>query len=240
MTVPDKIISHYKILEKIGEGGMGVVYKAEDTKLKRTVALKFLPTQFMRDKEARARFFREAQAAAALDHPNICTVHEIDEEDDQTFIAMNYVPGQSLQDKIRLGPLETDEALEIALQVAEGLKEAHSQGIIHRDIKPGNILLSEKGQVKITDFGLAKLSWGVDLTKTAAIMGTMAYMSPEQATGEKVDHRSDIWSFGCMLYEMITGNRPFEVADDRAVIHAILHKDPRPISKTKEAIPAAL
>jgi serine/threonine protein kinase/Tfp pilus assembly protein PilF len=219
---------------------MGVVYKAEDTKLKRTVALKFLPPQFMQDKEARERFLREAQAAAALDHPYICTVHEIDEQEDQTFIAMNYVPGQSLAKKITAGPLELEDALWIAIQTAEGLSEAHSRGIIHRDIKPGNILLHEKGQVKITDFGLAKLSWGVDLTRTAAIMGTVAYMSPEQATGEEVDHRTDIWSFGCMLYEMLTGERPFAVKDDRVAFHAILHQEPKPLSSIAKGIPSAL
>jgi serine/threonine protein kinase/cytochrome c-type biogenesis protein CcmH/NrfG len=240
MNLEGKAISHYRILEKIGEGGMGVVYKAEDTKLKRTVALKFLPSHFYRDKEARERFLREAQAAAGLDHPNICTVHEINDEGEQTFIAMNFVPGQSLAEKIAAGPLEIGIALGIAVQVAEGLKEAHSQGVIHRDIKPGNILLNDKGQVKITDFGLAKLSGVGDLTKTATILGTVAYMSPEQATGQEVDLRTDIWSFGCMLHEMLTGDRPFEVADERAMLHAILYQEPRPVTKTRKDIPPAL
>jgi len=202
-----KTISHYKILEKIGEGGMGVVYKAEDTKLKRTVVLKFLPPEFTKDKDAKERFIQEAQAAAALDHPNICTVHEIDEAEGQTFIAMAHIKGESIKDKIISGPLDINEALNIVIQVADGLQEAHEKGIIHRDIKPVNIMLTVKNQAKIMDFGLAKLSWGVDLTKTATIMGTVAYMSPEQAKGGKVDHRTDIWSLGAMLYEMLTGER---------------------------------
>lgn len=240
MIFKGKSISHYRILQKIGEGGMGVVYKAEDTKLKRPVALKFLPLRYMQDNDAKKRFLREAQAAAALDHPHICAVHEINEQGDLAYIAMSYVPGQSLAEKISAGPLVLEDALRIAIQVAEGLHEAHSQGVIHRDIKPGNILLDKRGQAKITDFGLAKLSWGVDLTKTATIMGTPAYMSPEQASGKEVDHRTDIWSFGCMLYEILTGDHPFQVADHRAVIHAILHQDAKSLSEIKEGIPPAL
>ncbi len=185
-----KTISHYKILEKIGEGGMGVVYKAEDTKLKRIVALKFLHPDLVRDTEAKERFVQEAQAAAALDHPNIYTVHEINESDGQTFIAMAFVEGQSLKDKIKTGQLELDEALDLTSQVAEGLHAAHKKGITHRDVKPANIVLTKEGLAKIMDFGLAKLSWGVDLTKTATIMGTVAYMSREQATGERVDQKN--------------------------------------------------
>ncbi|MGB3862453.1 MAG: protein kinase [Candidatus Aminicenantaceae bacterium] len=235
-----KTISHYKILEKIGEGGMGVVYKAEDTKLKRTVALKFLPKEFTRDKDAKDRFIQEAQAAGALDHPNICTVYEIDEVEGQTFIVMAYIEGQDLKERIKSGLLEIKGALEIAIQVADGLKEAHENGIIHRDIKPANIILTEKGQAKIMDFGLAKLSWGVDLTKTATIMGTAAYMSPEQAKGEEVDHRTDIWSLGAMLYEMLTGERPFKITHDQAVLYAILNEDPVPITKIRKDIPQEL
>jgi len=235
-----KTISHYKILAKIGEGGMGVVYKAEDTKLKRTVALKFLPQEFTRDKDAKERFIQEAQAAGALDHPNICTVYEINEVNDQTFIVMAYIKGQNLKDRFKSGLLEVEDALEIATQVAEGLQEAHEKGIIHRDIKPANIMLTAKGQAKIMDFGLAKLSWGVDLTKTATIMGTVAYMSPEQAKGEKIDHRTDIWSLGAMLYEMLTGERPFKVTHDQAVLHAILNEDPVPITKIRKDIPQEL
>jgi serine/threonine protein kinase/tetratricopeptide (TPR) repeat protein len=232
-----KTISHYKILDKIGEGGMGVVYKAEDTKLKRTVALKFLPPELMKDPEAKERFIQEAQAAAALDHPNICTVHEIDESDDQAYIAMAFVKGQTLKDKIKAGQLELNEVLQIATQIAEGIRAAHKKGITHRDIKPANIMLTEEGLVKIMDFGLAKLSWGVDLTKTATVMGTVAYMSPEQACGEKVDLHSDIWSFGCVLYEMLSGRRPFKSTHEQAAIYSILNEEPEPISRVRKDVP---
>ena len=241
-------ISHYKILEKIGEGGMGVVYKAEDAKLKRIVALKFLPKDLTRDGEAKQRFIQEAQAAAALDHPNICTVYEIDEVKPapaeagkgQTFISMAYIEGQSLNQMLKAGPLEIDEALAVAEQVARGLQKAHQKGIVHRDIKPANIMLTEEDQVKVMDFGLAKLSWGVDLTKTATILGTVAYMSPEQARGEQVDHRTDIWSFGAMLYEMLTGERPFKTTHDQAVLYSILNEDPIPVTKIRKDIPKEL
>jgi serine/threonine protein kinase/tetratricopeptide (TPR) repeat protein len=232
------IAKKYKIIEKLGEGGMGVVYKAKDTRLDRTVALKFLPPELTRDKEAKQRFVQEAQAAAALEHPNICTIYETDEADGRTFIAMSYIEGQSLKDKLSEGPLDIDEAKDIAKQVAEGLREAHEKGIIHRDIKPANIMLTEKGQAKITDFGLAKLSWGADLTKPATIMGTIAYMSPEQAKGEKVDHRTDIWSLGAMLYEMLSGERPFQKAQEQALIYAILNDKPTPLSLLRSDIPS--
>jgi serine/threonine protein kinase/lipopolysaccharide biosynthesis regulator YciM len=219
---------------------MGEVYKAEDTKLKRTIALKFLSLDLMRDQEGRYRFVKEAQAAAALDHPHICTVHEIDEAEGKTFIAMAYIDGQSLKEKIEAGPLEIDEAVEVTLQVAEGLKEAHDKGITHRDIKPANIMLTEKGQAKIMDFGLAKLEWGAELTKTATILGTVAYMSPEQARGEKVDLRTDIWSLGCVLYEMLTGQRPFKSNQDQAVIYAILNESPQPLTDLRKELPQEL
>jgi len=235
-----KTISHYRIQEKIGEGGMGVVYKAEDTKLKRTVALKFLPPEWTRDQEAKQRFIQEGQAAAALDHPNICTIYEIDEAEGRTFIAMAYIEGQSLKERLASGPLDINGAINIITQVAEGLKKAHFKGIIHRDIKPANIMLTEEGLAKIMDFGLAKLEWGVDLTKTATIMGTAAYMSPEQAKGQDVDHRTDIWSLGAMLYEMLSGARPFKSEHDQAVFYSILHEDPEPIRKIKEYIPDKL
>ena len=205
-----KTISHYKILEKLGEGGMGVVYKAEDTKLQRTVAIKFLPPESTRDPEAKERFIHEARAASALDHPNICTIHEIDESEGQTFIVMAYVEGQSLKEKIKAGPLKLAEVVGIGLQIAEGLKEAHDKNIIHRDVKPANIMVTTSGQTKIMDFGLAKLMGQTKLTKEETTLGTVAYMSPEQTRGEKVDHRTDIWSLGVVLYEMITGQLPFK------------------------------
>ncbi len=234
------IAGKYKILAELGRGGMGIVYKAKDTKLKRTVALKFLPAELTQDKEAKKRFVQEAQAAAALEHPNICTIYEVDESDGQTFIAMSYIEGHSLKDKLQDGPIDVDGAKDITIQVAEGLKEAHEKGIVHRDIKPANIMLTKKGQVKITDFGLAKLSWGADLTKPATIMGTVAYMSPEQARGEEVDHRTDIWSLGAMLYEMLTGERPFYKRQEQAMIYAIMNEKPTPITILRSNIPTLI
>jgi len=231
------IARKYKIIEMLGEGGMGIVFKARDTKLDRLVALKFLSLDLTKDKEAKTRFIQEAQAAAALDHPSICTVHEVNEVEGQTFIAMAYIQGQSLKERIAAGPLEIGEALDIAVQVAEGLNEAHGNGIIHRDIKPGNIMLTMKGQAKIMDFGLAKLERGADLTKTAMIMGTAAYMSPEQARGEAVDQRTDIWSFGMMLYEMLAGTTAFGKRGGQALIYAILNESPEPLSRLRPAIP---
>jgi len=232
-----KTISHYKILEKIGEGGMGVVYKAEDTKLRRIVALKFLPEDLTKDAEAKERFLQEAQAAAALDHPNICTIYEINESGRKTFISMAYIEGQSLKEIISAGPMGIDQAIGIAIQITEGLREAHERGVVHRDVKPANIILTEKGQAKIMDFGLAKLSWGVDLTKTAMIMGTVAYMSPEQARGKRVDHRTDIWSLGITLYEMIAGERPFKRELEPAVIYAIITEEPQPLTEIRPDVP---
>ncbi len=237
-AILDKTIAgKYKVLDELGRGGMGVVYKAKDMRLDRTVALKFLPPELTRDEEARKRFIQEAKAAAALEHPNICTVYEVDEADGHTFIAMSYIEGQSLKDKLKDDPLSIDEAREIASQVAEGLREAHEKGIVHRDIKSANIMLTKKGQAKITDFGLAKLSWGADLTKPSTIMGTVAYMSPEQARGEEVDHRTDIWSLGAMLYEMLSGERPFQKAQEQALIYAILNDKPTPLSLLRSDIP---
>jgi len=225
-----KIVSHYKILEKLGEGGMGVVYKAEDAKLKRTVALKFLPTELTKNPKARKRFIQEAQAASALDHPNICVIHEIDEaEDGQMFICMAYYEGETLEQKIENGPLDTEEIINIALQIAQGLGKAHENGIVHRDIKPGNIIITNDGTAKILDFGLAKLADQVRITKTGATIGTVAYMSPEQARGEEVDHQSDIWSLGVVLYEMITGQLPFRGEYNQAVIYSILNEEPEPM-----------
>ena len=203
-------ISHYRITEKLGEGGMGVVYKAEDTDLDRPVALKFLADHLLRDEESRKRFIREAKAAAALDHPNICTVHEIGEADGHTFLAMAYVTGQTVKKKIESRPLELKEALSIATQTAEGLDEAHESGIVHRDIKPENLMVNDRGQVKIMDFGLAQLAARTKLTQKGTTLGTLDYMSPEQVQGEPTDHRTDIWSLGVVIYEMVTGQLPFK------------------------------
>jgi len=230
----------YQLIEELGRGGMGVVYKAEDTKLKRTVALKFLPLELTHIPDVKDRFMREAQAAAALDHPNICTVYEFDEAEEKTFISMAYVEGQSLRKKLESGPLELDEALRIALQVAEGLKEAHEKGIVHRDIKSANIMVNEKGQVKIMDFGLARVTGGTLVTQEGMTMGTIAYMSPEQARGEGVDHRTDIWSLGVVLYEMFAGQLPFKGEQDQAVVYSILNKKPRPITDLCAEIPMSI
>ncbi|MEE9389658.1 MAG: serine/threonine-protein kinase, partial [Candidatus Aminicenantaceae bacterium] len=194
---PDtELAGKYKIIDVVGKGGMGIVYKAEDAKLKRNVALKFLPPELMRDDEAKERFVLEAQTAAALSHPNICTIHEIGEEEGDSFIAMEYIEGQSLRENIKRGPLGINEVLDVAIQVAEGLEEAHKKEIIHRDIKSANIMVTDKGQAKIMDFGLAKVKGGSLLTREGTTLGTLAYMSPEQARGRDVDHRSDIWSLG--------------------------------------------
>ena len=230
----------YKILEELGRGGMGVVYKAEDTKLKRTVALKFLPPELTHISEVKERFMREAQAAAALDHPNICTVYEFDEAEQKTFISMAYIEGQSLKKKIESGLLELDEALRIAIQVAEGLQGAHKKGVVHRDIKSSNIMVTEKGQANIMDFGLARMMGGTLLTKEGMTMGTIAYMSPEQARGEVVDHRTDIWSFGVVLYEMFSGQLPFKGDHDQAVVYSILKEKPNPVTDRRSEIPMSI
>lgn len=235
-----KSVSHYKITEKLGKGGMGVVYKAEDTRLMRAVALKFLSPQVVGSEEEQVRFAREAQAAAALDHPNICTTYEIDEAEGQTFIAMAYIEGQSLEEKIKSRPPSVQEAADLAIQVAEGLQEAHERGIIHRDIKSANIMVNKKGQAKIMDFGLAKLTGRTRLTKTAVVMGTVPYMSPEQALGEAVDHRTDIWSLGVVLYEMLTGRIPFEAAHEAALIHKIIYDDPADVETLNPEVPRGL
>jgi tetratricopeptide (TPR) repeat protein/predicted Ser/Thr protein kinase len=235
-----KTISHYRIIEKLGEGGMGVVYKAEDLKLGRVVALKFLPPEWTRDAAARSRFFHEAQAAAALSHPNICTIFEIDEADGQVFIAMERIEGESLRDMIARGPMEVGEVLDISGRIAEGLAAAHAKAIVHRDIKPGNVMLTSRGRPKIMDFGLAKSAGQTKLTRTGTTTGTVAYMSPEQSRGEDVDHRTDIWSFGAMLYEMLSGRRPFRGDRDQAVIHSILNDEPDPITGLRTGVPIEL
>ena len=233
-------ISHYKILSELGRGGMGVVYKAEDTKLERTVALKFLASHLLEDKEGRARFIREAKAAAALDHPNICTVHEIDEIEGETFIAMAFIEGLTVKDKIAQRPLKLDQALDIAVQTAQGLQAAHEKGIVHRDIKSANIMVTPQGQVKIMDFGLAQLAERSKLTETTTILGTPSYMSPEQAVGEKTDRRTDLWSLGVVLYEMIAGRLPFAGERQEAILYGITSEEPEPVTAQRAGLPLEL
>ena len=235
-----KTISHYKILEKLGEGGMGVVYKAQDTKLDRVVALKFLPEHLLCDEEAKRRFVHEAKAASALNHPNITTVHEIDEVEGECFIAMEYIDGKSIKDLVEEKGLSIQEILRIAIQTAEGLSKAHQKDIVHRDIKSDNIMLTHDGLVKIMDFGLAKLKGVTKLTKTGSTLGTLHYMSPEQAQGEEVDHRSDIFSFGVILYEMITGQLPFKGEHEPAIIYSIMNETPEPLARYKANVPEGL
>ena len=234
-------IGHYRVLEKLGGGGMGVVYKAEDTRLKRLVALKFLPPELTRDDDAKQRFMQEAQAASALDHPNLCTIHEIDETDDgQLFLALAYYDGETLKKRIERGALLIDEALDIALQVAAGLARAHESGIIHRDIKPANVMLTRRGEVKIVDFGLAKLVGQTGLTQTGTTLGTVAYMSPEQTKGVDADARADVWALGVMLYEMLTGRLPFRGEQPLIILNAIQNEAPTPLSRLRQEIPDEL
>jgi len=232
-------ISHYKILSKLGEGGMGVVYKAEDTKLRRAVALKFLPSALIQDSAAKERFIQEAQAASVLDHSNICTLYEIDETEDGTvFMAMAYCEGETLKEKIEREPLPLQEAVDIIVRIAEGLAAAHEADIVHRDIKPANIIITRRSEVRIVDFGLAKLKGQAALTRAGTTLGTAAYMSPEQARGEDVDLRTDIWSLGVIAYEMLTGRRPFRGEYEQALVYLILNVDPEPVTKLNKQIPA--
>ncbi len=236
-----RTILHYKITEKLGEGGMGVVYKAEDCKLKREVAIKFLPHRIAASEEERERFKIEAQAAAALNHPNIATIHAIEEVDDQMFIVMEYIEGQELREIVgaqNFVPLP--EVLDYATQIASGLQAAHEKDITHRDIKSANIMITDKGQVKIMDFGLAKMRGGAQFTKVGTTLGTTAYMSPEQAQGIETDHRTDIWAFGVVLYEMLTGKLPFPGDYEQAVIYAILNEEPEPLTNIRSDVPTEL
>ncbi|OGC84153.1 MAG: hypothetical protein A2V73_06980, partial [candidate division Zixibacteria bacterium RBG_19FT_COMBO_42_43] len=233
-------ISHYKILEQIGQGGMGVIYKAEDTKLYRTVALKFLPTSLTRGTEEKTRFIQEAQAASALNHPNIVTIYEIDEVDGDSFISMEFIEGKNLKDMLKEGPLTLEQFFEIAIQTAEGLSKAHQKGIIHRDIKSENILVNPDGLVKITDFGLAKLKGAAGLTLAGSVLGTAAYMSPEQANGEEVDQRTDIFSLGIIFYEMLTGDLPFKGMHPMAIMYAIVNEEPLSPRSLREEVPEEL
>jgi len=236
-----RTVSHYKIIEKLGEGGMGVVYRAEDTKLGRVVALKFLPPELTRDSDAKGRFMQEARAASALDHPNICTIYSIDETSDgRLFISMAFYEGETLKRRIARGPLAIDEAVRIAAQIGEGLSKAHAAGIVHRDIKSANVMLTSDGLAKILDFGLAKLSGRTQQTKVGTTLGTIAYMSPEQARGAAVDHRTDIWSLGVVCYEMLTGRLPFSGEYDQAVMYAILHDEFRSLTSVRPEVPGAV
>ena len=219
-------ISHYKILDKLGEGGMGVVYKAQDTKLDRPVALKFLPARLSTSEPEKARLIQEARAASALNHPNVATIHEIAETDDQTFLVMEYVDGVTLREKAQEGRLKIKEIVGIAIQAAEGLQKAHEQQIIHRDIKSDNIMLTKDGLVKVMDFGLAKLKGAAKVTKTGSTVGTAAYMSPEQIRGEEIDYRTDIFSFGVVLYEILAGQLPFRGEHEAALIYESVNVQP--------------
>jgi eukaryotic-like serine/threonine-protein kinase len=241
MSLAGRTISHYRILEHVGGGGMGVVYKAEDLHLSRTVALKFLPPELARDPEAKARFFQEARTASGLDHPNICTIHEVGETDDgRLYLAMPHYDGEILRKKIERGALLIDEATDIALQVARGLAKAHRGGIVHRDIKPANLMVTGDGVVKILDFGLAKLAGAAAITRSGSSVGTPAYMSPEQARGDEVDHRTDLWSLGVVIYEMVAGRRPFRGEHESAVLYALLNEQPKPLRELRPDVPAEL
>ena len=233
-------VSHYRILEKLGDGGMGVVYRAHDTTLDRDVALKFLPTAISGKPTDLQRFRQEAQTISALNHPNIATIHELGEHDGMQFIVFEYIERGTLKSRLSGGPLTIPEVMDSAIQIGEGLAHAHSHGIIHRDIKSENVMLTGESRLKITDFGLAKLQHTAGLTKTGATVGTAAYMSPEQARGDVVDHRTDIFSFGIVLYEMVTGQLPFKGEFEAALLYEIVNTNPRPVRELRPDAPDGL
>ncbi len=234
-------VGPYRLREQLGGGGMGIIYKAEDTRLGRTVALKFLPPELTRDPTAKARFAQEARSASALDHPNICTIYDVGEtEDAALFLSMPCYEGETLRDRLERGPLPLEQAADIARQIALGLAKAHRQGIVHRDIKPANLMITSDGVVKILDFGIAKLAGAVGITRTGVALGTPAYMSPEQIKGEEVDERADLWSLGVVLYEMLAGRRPFPDENDVLAFHSILFQEPSPLAEHRPDVPPEL
>ena len=233
-------ILHYKILEKLGEGGMGVVYLAEDLHLERKVAIKFLPHHISARMEDIERFKIEAKAAASLSHPNITTIHAIEESSDQTFIVMEYIEGIELSDKIKSGPCSIEDVVNISLKIAEALEAAHKKGIVHRDIKSQNIMITSEGNVKIMDFGVAKIGKGSQNTKSGVTVGTLGYIPPEQIRGAEADARSDIFSFGVVIYEMLTGTLPFDAEYEAATFHLILNEPPKPIKNCGSDVPERL